>query len=138
MGSGKTQFTKSLLTQIVRQGQHNPGGKRPGILIFDYKGDYVDTQPGGFAHAIGARVLRPHRLPINPLRLKPPESKLDLKLAMRQFAETIRTIATATGDVQRLGIIQAIEACLKLARLTDFHSLTCPGSGKVPGRPRQC
>jgi DNA phosphorothioation-dependent restriction protein DptH len=128
MGSGKTQFTKSLLTQIVRQAANNPGGRRPGMLIFDYKGDYVDTQPGGFAHAVGARVLAPHQLPINPLRLKAPESKLDLKLAMRQFAETVKTIATATGDVQRLGIIQAIEGCLRDAGIDE----DAPGTWRNP------
>ena len=115
MGSGKTQFTKSLLAQIVRAGRHNPGGRRPGLLVFDYKGDYVDLVEGGFAHAVGARVLQPHELPINPLRLKQPDSPLDLKLSMRQFAETIRTIARATGDVQRQKVIMAIEACLAAA-----------------------
>jgi hypothetical protein len=149
MGSGKTQFTKSLLAQICKRGADNPGGRRPGILIFDYKGDYVDTAPGGFAHAVGARVLKPHRLPLNPLRLKQPESALDLKLAMRQFAETIKTIATATGDVQRLGIIQAIEACLQAAgidekdpstwsrpfpTLTDLHARLAE-SNEVEGVP---
>jgi hypothetical protein len=124
MGSGKTQFTKSLLTQIYRGGADNPGGRPPGMLIFDYKGDYVDVAPGGFAHAVGARVLKPHNLPINPLRLRQPETALDLKLATRQFVETIRTIATATGDVQRLGMIQAIEGCLKDAGIDDQDPTT--------------
>jgi hypothetical protein len=124
MGSGKTQFTKSLLTQVTARGGENPGGKPPGILIFDYKGDYVDEKPGGFAHVVGARVLKPMLLPINPLRLTQPETPLDLKLATRQFAETIRTIAPGTGDVQRFSIIQAIEACLKDAGIDDAEPST--------------
>lgn len=113
MGTGKTQFVKSLLAQIARSGGDNPGARTPGILIFDYKGDYIDTQPGGFAHAVGARVLSPHHLPINPMRLYRPATAIDLKLGTRQFAETIRTIARATGDVQRMGLIEAADECLR-------------------------
>lgn len=112
MGTGKTQFTKSLVAQIMRLSEHNPGGRRPGVLIFDYKGDYVDTAPGGFAHAIGAKVLEPHNLPINPLHTSTPKTKLDLRLAAREFADTIRSIAKAMGDVQRQQLIEAVQACL--------------------------
>ena len=39
MGTGKTQFTKSLITQLHRDQRHNVGGEPLGILIFDYKGE---------------------------------------------------------------------------------------------------
>lgn len=42
MGTGKTQFTKSLITQLMRQQDNNVEGARIGLLIFDYKSDYVD------------------------------------------------------------------------------------------------
>ena len=38
MGTGKTQFTKSVITQLYRNQEYNFGGQPLGILIFDYKG----------------------------------------------------------------------------------------------------
>ncbi|MFR6386443.1 MAG: hypothetical protein ACLUN4_12550 [Lachnospiraceae bacterium] len=37
MGTGKTQFTKSLITQLYLQRKNNIGDEDLGILIFDYK-----------------------------------------------------------------------------------------------------
>ena len=68
MGTGKTQFTKSLIAQTVRNGEKNLGGDPPNILIFDYKGDYNETK-ADFTAAARARVLRPYRLPYNPFAL---------------------------------------------------------------------
>ncbi len=68
MGTGKTQLAKSLLTQLYRQQCNNYDGTPLGILIFDYKGDYNETKPE-FVRATNARVLKPYRLPFNPLAL---------------------------------------------------------------------
>lgn len=70
MGTGKTQFSKSLLTQLYRQQHNNFDGHPLGILVFDYKGDYNETKPD-FVKATQARVLKPYRLPYNPLALNP-------------------------------------------------------------------
>lgn len=72
MGTGKTQFTKSLIYQVVRDQAANYGGEVPGILIFDYKGDYNETKQD-FVQSVGARVLKPYRLPYNPLALVQPK-----------------------------------------------------------------
>ena len=53
MGTGKTQFTKSLVTQIHREQKYNINGKPIGILIFDYKGDYIKDD---FVDATNAKV----------------------------------------------------------------------------------
>lgn len=66
MGTGKTQFTKSLITQLYRQQRNNYNGHPLDILIFDYKGDYNETKQD-FVKATNAKVLRLHQLPINPL-----------------------------------------------------------------------
>ncbi|SHI72574.1 DNA phosphorothioation-dependent restriction protein DptH [Halodesulfovibrio aestuarii] len=66
MGSGKTQFTKSLITQLVQQRACNVNGQQVGFLIFDYKADYVGEE---FASATNATVLKPKKLPYNPLSL---------------------------------------------------------------------
>jgi len=68
MGTGKTQFTKSLITQIHRETKYNLDGKEIGILIFDYKGDYNNTKKE-FIDATNAKVYSLCNLPFNPLSL---------------------------------------------------------------------
>lgn len=68
MGTGKTQFTKSLIAQMYRERIHNVDGSDLGILIFDYKGDYNESK-ADFISATNATVLKPYHLPYNPLAL---------------------------------------------------------------------
>lgn len=68
MGTGKTQFTKSLITQLYKGQSYNVEGKELGILIFDYKGDYNESKTD-FVEATNATVLKPYQLPFNPLAL---------------------------------------------------------------------
>ena len=68
MGTGKTQFTKSLITQLYQKQSDNLDGKPIGILIFDYKGDYNQTK-ADFVKATDATILQPYHLPFNPLAL---------------------------------------------------------------------
>lgn len=68
MGTGKTQFTKSLITQLYRDQAHNFDGSPLGILIFDYKGDYNEGKED-FVNATDAKVIKPFHLPFNPLSL---------------------------------------------------------------------
>ena len=68
MGTGKTQFTKSLIAQLYRDQNHNIGNDPLGILIFDYKGDYNESKED-FIQATQAKVLKPYHLPFNPLAL---------------------------------------------------------------------
>lgn len=68
MGTGKTQFTKSLITQLYREQVFNVENELLGILIFDYKGDYNESKED-FIKATDAKVLKPYHLPFNPLAL---------------------------------------------------------------------
>lgn len=68
MGTGKTQFTKSLITQLYQDQKSNVGNGDIGILIFDYKGDYNESK-ADFVKATNATVLKPYHLPFNPLAL---------------------------------------------------------------------
>lgn len=68
MGTGKTQFTKSLIAQLYRKQENNFHGTPLGILIFDYKGDY-NLSKQDFMQAVNARVLSVVKLPFNPLTL---------------------------------------------------------------------
>lgn len=66
MGTGKTQFTKSLIYQISKSSANNVDGQKIGILIFDYKGDYIDPK---FVGSTDATVLDIYKLPYNPLAI---------------------------------------------------------------------
>ncbi|HAV17282.1 MAG TPA: hypothetical protein DCW91_08610 [Acinetobacter nosocomialis] len=68
MGTGKTQFTKSMITQLYRDREHNFESDQLGILIFDYKGDYNESKED-FIRATDAKVFKPYHLPFNPLSL---------------------------------------------------------------------
>ena len=68
MGTGKTQFTKSLIAQLYRNQSNNVGTDPLGILIFDYKGDYNESKED-FVTTTKAKVLKPYHLPFNPLAL---------------------------------------------------------------------
>lgn len=81
MGTGKTQFTKSLITQIHQNTGDNVDSKKIGVLIFDYKGDYIKDD---FVNATDAKVYQLHHLPYNPLALfidKTPKKLLPLHTA---------------------------------------------------------
>lgn len=68
MGTGKTQFTKSLITQLYLQRDNNVGEEELGILIFDYKGDYNESKQD-FVDVTNATIIKPYQLPFNPLAL---------------------------------------------------------------------
>lgn len=68
MGTGKTQFTKSMIAQMYRERKYNFASDQLGILIFDYKGDYNESKED-FVSATNATILKPYHLPFNPLAL---------------------------------------------------------------------
>lgn len=100
MGTGKTQFTKSMITQIYRESKYNVCGKDIGILIFDYKGDYNKSKTD-FIEATNASVYELYHLPFNPLSIiKAKNSKPMLPLHTANSLKV--TLAKAFG----LGIKQ--------------------------------
>lgn len=100
MGTGKTQFTKSMVTQIYRESKYNVDGKDVGVLIFDYKGDYNKSKTD-FIEATNANVYELYHLPFNPLSvIKAANSKPMLPLHTANSLKV--TLAKAFG----LGIKQ--------------------------------
>lgn len=90
MGTGKTQFTKSIITQLANEGKHNIDAERVGILIFDYKGDYNHTKKE-FVNATDAKVYNLYNLPFNPLSIvvdENPKPMLPMHVAST-FAATL-------------------------------------------------
>ena len=65
MGTGKTQFARSIIAQFAKEGVNNVGGKPVGMLVFDYKGDYKDKE---FLDAVGGTCYK-FNYPFNPLKL---------------------------------------------------------------------
>lgn len=107
LGTGKTQLLKSLITQIASSSQENRG-QAPRFLIFDYKRDYSSED---FVAATGARVVRPHRIPLNLFDTRTagdvPAPWFD---RFRFFADVLGKIYSGIGNVQREKLKQAVKA----------------------------
>lgn len=111
MGTGKTQFTKSLIYQLVKEQNNNLGNQPIGILIFDYKGDYNQNKTD-FVKATNAKVYELYHLPFNPFSL-PITGNLMPVLPLR-IASTFReTISKAynLGNKQ----VAALKDCIMTA-----------------------
>lgn len=93
MGTGKTQFTQSVIAQLYQNQADNVYGTSIGILIFDYNGDYIKPD---FITATNAKVLNPVHLPYNPLALYLTEDSRDF-LPLHTAGSLVETIATGFG-----------------------------------------
>lgn len=106
LGTGKTQLLKSLITQITSSGPENRGHP-PRFLIFDYKRDYSSDD---FVAATGARVVRPHRIPLN---LFDTRTSGDVAAPwfdrFRFFADVLGKIYSGIGTVQRDKLKRAVK-----------------------------
>ena len=112
LGTGKTQLTKALIYQFTQHAARNRG-HRPKFLIFDYKRDY--TKPD-FVEAVGARVVTPHRIPLNVFEL--PTSRDHLPAArlgrVKFLNDVLQKIYGGIGPRQRnhlkTAVMRAYEA----------------------------
>lgn len=106
LGTGKTQLLKSLIAQIAWSGHENRGHS-PRFLIFDYKRDYSSDD---FVAATGARVVRPHRIPLNLFDTRTsgdvPAPWFD---RFRFFADVLGKIYSGIGTVQRDKLKRAVK-----------------------------
>lgn len=119
MGTGKTQFTKSLVTQLMRNKAFNVNGASIGLLIFDYKSDYIDD---AFCNATNAKKLKLDRLPYNPLSLYGDMPKLPLHIAT-SFTETMAK-AFGLGHKQQLRLRKLILDAYDGAGIIQGNSAT--------------
>lgn len=119
MGTGKTQCTKSVVTQLHRNQKNNVDGKPIGILIFDYKSDYVDDK---FISATSGNKYNLFRLPYNPLSLFGDTPMLPVHTA-RGFSETMGK-AFGLGQKQQLRLRQLISQAYDLAGISKADSST--------------
>ena len=85
MGTGKTQFTKSLITQLCINQKKNFSSTPLGILIFDYKGDYNKSK-ADFVSVTKATVIKPYKIRYNPFSLS--HRRHDMPLMPLHIANT--------------------------------------------------
>ena len=111
LGTGKTQLTKALIYHFRRRAADNRGHP-PKFLIFDYKHDY--TKPD-FVDAVGARVVSPHRIPLNVFRLPDAQGQLPpARLARFKFlSDVLQKIYGGIGPKQRNHIKRAVMQAYK-------------------------
>jgi len=105
LGTGKTQLVQSLLHQIRRNPADNRG-KSPNVLIFDYKRDYSKPE---FIQKTGARVVRPHKLPLNlfDAAVNAGDGSAWLERS-RFFCDVLEKLYQGIGPKQRQKIKQAV------------------------------
>ena len=98
LGTGKTQLTKALIYQFTRQAEENRGHASK-FLIFDYKRDYTKTD---FVAAVGARVVTPHRIPLNVFDLRVRDRLSAARLGRVKFVnDALHKIYGGIGPRQR-------------------------------------
>lgn len=112
LGTGKTQFLKSLILQISRAREANRG-ITPRFLIFDYKRDYSSQD---FVEATGARVVKPYRLPLNLFDTTGMgESSAPWLDRFRFFADVLDKVYSGIGPVQRDKLKGAVRSAYEVA-----------------------
>ena len=121
LGTGKTQLTKALIYEFTRRAADNRGHP-PKFLIFDYKHDY--TKPD-FVDAVGARVVSPHRIPLNVFRLPDAQGHLPpARLARFKFlSDVLQKIYGGIGPKQRNHLKTAVMQAYK-SQAPDPPTLT--------------
>lgn len=98
MGTGKTQFARSVIAQFAKEKAHNVGGQPVGLLIFDYKGDYKDKE---FLETVEGECYKAN-YPFNPLKLVINDEVEDMNLP----AITADRIADSFAKAYNLGLKQ--------------------------------
>ncbi|HGQ7333560.1 TPA: ATP-binding protein [Pseudomonas aeruginosa] len=112
LGTGKTQFLKSLILQISRAREANRG-ITPRFLIFDYKRDYSSQD---FVEATGAKVVKPYRLPLNLFDTTGMgESSAPWLDRFRFFADVLDKVYSGIGPVQRDKLKGAVRSAYEVA-----------------------
>jgi len=119
MGTGKTQCTKSIITQLYRNQNNNVDGQPIGMLIFDYKSDYIDDK---FCNTNNVKKYKLFKLPYNPLSLFGDTPMLPIHTAAG-FSETMSR-AYGLGKKQQLKLENLIIEAYSLAGIMPENPST--------------
>lgn len=106
MGTGKTQFARSVIAQFSKESVNNVNETPIGMLVFDYKGDYNDSE---FLDKVGGHCYKAN-YPFNPLKLCITEDMKFMNLpsiTANRVADSISK-AFGLGNVQTSTILDVI------------------------------
>ena len=121
LGTGKTQLIQALVHQLSATPDMNRG-KRPNILIFDYKRDY--SKPA-FVEATGARVVKPIDIPLNLFDTRDSNQGRRAWLERSKFfIDVLDKIYSGIGAVQRTHIKNAVKKAYEWAKSTEKSAPT--------------
>ncbi len=104
LGTGKTQLVKSLITQL-RSMSEKVQPEPLTMLILDYKHDYQDPT---FLEAVGGRVLKPHKIPLDIFRVVGENNQPNQYKRANAFVDVIKKIYGGVGPVQTNRLKQVI------------------------------
>lgn len=120
MGTGKTQFARSIIAQFSRESCHNVDQTPIGMLVFDYKGDYNDSE---FLNKVKGECFNAN-FPFNPLKLIITDQVKVLNLpaiTAGRIADSM-TKSFGLGEVQSITIKDAIIEAYEDAGITKDPS----------------
>ena len=105
LGTGKTQFLKSVITKI-RHSASETQDTPVSFLIFDYKRDYRDQD---FLDKVGGVLLSPDEgIPLNVLSLTGEYSQRKAVKKARSFSDLLAKIYGGLGPIQKERLSRAI------------------------------
>lgn len=107
LGTGKTQLIQALVHQLTNSAGMNRG-KKPNMLIFDYKRDYSKPE---FVEATGAKVISPFEIPLNLFDIR--DSSLGRRAWLERskfFIDVLNKLYSGIGAVQGQNIKDAVKA----------------------------
>ena len=116
LGTGKTQLTKSMIYRFIKSEKENRG-TRPRFLIFDYKGDYLDQE---FINAVGGRVVKPYRIPLNLFDISGKEAIANPIIDTAGFFnDIIGKIYKVDKPIQQYVLREAIKECYGSLQISE-------------------
>jgi DNA phosphorothioation-dependent restriction protein DptH len=132
MGTGKTQFARSIIAQFSKESENNVNKTPIGMLVFDYKGDYIDSD---FLKEVKGKSYN-SKFPFNPLKLIVTDQVINVNLPALTAERIVDSMAKAfgLGDVQSITIHDTIMDTYAEAGITDdpsTWSLPTPTMDKV-------
>lgn len=125
MGTGKTQFTQSVIAQLYQNRGSNILSDDIGILIFDYKGDYNENKTD-FMKFTNAKIYKPFHLPFNPLALTwsgTPKPLLPVHIA-NTFVDTLAKVFINLGPKQKNALLDCIDSAYTKSGISKANSST--------------
>ena len=112
--TGNTQMTESIAIQLLRQ----KAGTDFGILLFAGLDDYSESRTT-FVETTGAKVLRLHKLPMNPFSLRGMERKPQLHAHTAMCFADALTRAYGLGALEKSMLVQSVIAAYAARGITS-------------------